>query len=144
MRTFTELDAGALKLARINPQDEQRKAGAFIVEISTMLTMNTNKSLGMQAAQTRLIRAPEVLAMCAFGRSSLYQNIERGLFTRPVAIGRRARAWPLLEVEQINQARIAGLSNERIISLVEYLHAQRARAVDAFVAGASASTTAEQ
>ena len=58
--------------------------------------------------------------------TSIYNAIQAGLFTKPVAIGPRAVAWPDYEVKAITRARIAGQSDEEIRELVNRLHAKRA------------------
>ena len=80
-----------------------------------------------------ILRLP--VAKGPFSRSYFYQRISDGLMTRPVRIGRRAVAWPKLEIDAINRAVIAGRSNDEIRALVKKLEAQRALAdqVDAEV-----------
>ena len=58
--------------------------------------------------------------------TSIYNAIRAGLFTKPVAIGARAKAWPDYEVKAIVRARIAGQTEEQIRELVKRLHAKRA------------------
>ncbi len=58
-------------------------------------------------------------------RSTIYRKIQRGLFTKPVQIGGERVAWPANEVQAINQARIAGKSDEEIKQLVIKLEAAR-------------------
>jgi prophage regulatory protein len=58
-------------------------------------------------------------------RSSLYLDIQQGLFTRPVPIGARAVGWPAHEVAALNAARIAGKTDEEIRALVAKLEAAR-------------------
>jgi prophage regulatory protein len=57
--------------------------------------------------------------------TSVYNNVNAGLFTKPVKIGQRAVGWPLAEVQAINAARIAGKSEAEIRELVNRLHAKR-------------------
>ena len=57
--------------------------------------------------------------------TSIYNAIRAGLFTRPVAIGQRVKAWPDYEVKAIVRARIAGQSDGEIRELVNRLHAKR-------------------
>ena len=57
--------------------------------------------------------------------TSIYNAIRAGLFTKPVAIGQRAKAWPDYEVKALTRARIAGQSDEEIRELVNRLHAKR-------------------
>ena len=72
-----------------------------------------------------LLRRSEVEDATGLSRSTLYQRISQGLFTRPVLIGPRSVAWPALEVEALNYARIAGVSEDAIRALVGRLHAAR-------------------
>lgn len=41
----------------------------------------------------RLLRLPEVLRLCALGRSTLYEKIARGLFPKQVRLGENIVAW---------------------------------------------------
>ena len=74
----------------------------------------------------QILRLPAVKALTG-NRSdaSIYVAIREGLFPRGVAIGQRARGWPAGDVLAINQARIAGKSDDEIRELVTRLHAQR-------------------
>ena len=58
-------------------------------------------------------------------KTSIYNAIRDGLWTKPVAIGQRAKAWPDYEVKAIVRARIAGQSEGEIRELVNRLHAKR-------------------
>ena len=57
--------------------------------------------------------------------TSIYNAIRAGTFTKPVAIGQRAKAWPDYEVKAIFRARIAGQTDDEIRELVKRLHAKR-------------------
>ncbi|HNE72159.1 MAG TPA: transcriptional regulator [Giesbergeria sp.] len=57
--------------------------------------------------------------------TSVYNDIRDGLWTKPVAIGQRAKAWPDYEVKAIVRARIAGQTDDEIRELVSRLHAKR-------------------
>lgn len=63
--------------------------------------------------------------------ASIYTSIKAGLFTKPVLIGDRSVGWPDYEVKAINQARIAGQTEEQIKELVNRLHAKRQELVPA-------------
>lgn len=78
-----------------------------------------------------LLRLPAVLARTGSCRSSHYSRIADGLWTPPVAIGPRARAWPSDEVDLLIGARVAGYSDERIRQLVKQLLVARGSAVKA-------------
>ena len=51
--------------------------------------------------------------------------VERGLLPKAVKISERASAWPELEIDAINRARIAGKSQAEIRELVADLERQR-------------------
>ena len=73
-----------------------------------------------------ILRMPAVKAETGHrSHASIYHAIREGLFTKPVAIGRRAVGWPAEEVRAINAARIAGKSDTEIRSLAERLMAER-------------------
>ena len=61
-------------------------------------------------------------------KSTIYRDIQKGLFTRPVSIGGDRVAWPANEIQAINQARIAGKSDDEIKLLVIELEAFRGSA----------------
>lgn len=73
-----------------------------------------------------ILRMPAVKAETGHrSHASIYNAIRAGLFTRPVQIGERAVGWPRTEVDQINLARIAGMSNTELRQLVALLHEKR-------------------
>ena len=59
-------------------------------------------------------------------KTSTYNRIKNGLFTKAVPIGQRVVGWPDYEVKAIVAAQIAGQTPEQIRGLVDSLHAQRA------------------
>jgi len=74
-----------------------------------------------------LLRLPEVLRARGRSRSSHYGDVGVGLFTRPVSLGANCVGWPEDEVIALNRARIAGMSDEGIRTLVLRLEALRKR-----------------
>jgi prophage regulatory protein len=70
-------------------------------------------------------KLPAVCAATGKSRSTIYEDINRGLFTRPVSLGLRSVAWPQHEVDAINRARMAGAGNDELKALVERLHQER-------------------
>jgi prophage regulatory protein len=44
-------------------------------------------------AQTRLIRLPELLTLVGYGRSTVYEMVDKGTFPAPVRLGPKAIAW---------------------------------------------------
>jgi prophage regulatory protein len=73
-----------------------------------------------------LLRLPRVLDERGVRKTQHYDDIKKGLFPRPIKIGQRASAWKSEEVAAINQARIAGKTDEQIKKLVTELEAARA------------------
>ena len=73
-------------------------------------------------------------------RTSIYNAVQAGLFTKPVPIGSlvgsRAVGWPDYEVETIVAAQVAGQTPEQIRELVDRLHTQRAERFKALLAPA--------
>ena len=65
-----------------------------------------------------ILRIPAVKFESGLSRSTIYQRIAEGLWTKPVSLGARAVGWPSDEVEAINSARIAGKTDEEIRTLV--------------------------
>ena len=72
-----------------------------------------------------LYRRPIVEQATGKSRATIYRDIQRGLFTKPVEIGGSRVAWPANEVEALNKARIAGKSDTEIKALVIELEAAR-------------------
>ena len=65
-----------------------------------------------------LCRRPVVEQAMGKTRSTLYRDIKKGVLTKPVSIGGDRVAWPANEIQAINQARIAGKSDDEIMALV--------------------------
>ena len=72
-----------------------------------------------------LLRRPTVQQLTGDSRTTIYRKIQRKLLTEPVQIGGGRVAWPQSEIVAINQARIAGKSEEQIMALVVELYAMR-------------------
>lgn len=80
----------------------------------------------MKASQSnRIARLPEVQALTGLSRSTIYARIADHLITSPVPLGGQAVGWPIREIEAINEARIAGKTDDEIRVLVEKLSAAR-------------------
>lgn len=63
-------------------------------------------------------------------RTPAYRAMASGLWPRGVKITGRAVAWPEDEVDAVIAARVAGKSEDEIRSLVQRLHAARAKQAD--------------
>lgn len=72
-----------------------------------------------------VIRCPAVTSKSGRSRSSIYEDVARGLLPSPIKIGLRASAWPLHEIDAVIAARIAGKSHDEIRALVRQLMAAR-------------------
>lgn len=84
---------------------------------------------------TQLSRLPAIKTATGRSKSSIYRDINTGLFPKPVIIGATS-AWPANEVQTLIRARVAGWSDDQIRELVSRLHAARAEsAPDMPVAG---------
>jgi prophage regulatory protein len=76
----------------------------------------------------RILRLQPVLDARGKRRSSHYNDVASGLYTRPIKIGLRASGWPETEVAALQDARIAGKSDDEIRALVKQLEAVRTKA----------------
>ena len=79
----------------------------------------------IQSNVNTLHRLPAVIKSTGKPRSTLYRNIKLGLFTKPIKLSERASAWPDREIEALNNARIAGKTDDEIKALVIKLEADR-------------------
>jgi len=78
----------------------------------------------------KMMRRPEVTDSSGDARSTLYLKIAQGLYTHPVKLSSRSSAWPDYEVDLLNKARAAGLSEGEIRQLVTALEALRREWID--------------
>ena len=72
-----------------------------------------------------ILRLPAVKSASGYARSTIYLRIAQRLWTKPVRLGARAVGWPADEVQALNAARIAGMTDDEIRLLVERLEAAR-------------------
>ena len=77
-----------------------------------------------------ILRLPAVQARLGLGRSTIYAHIDDGLCPKPVKLGARAVGWPSSEISAITAARVAGMSDQDIRTLVERLNEARTAALD--------------
>jgi prophage regulatory protein len=78
-----------------------------------------------QQEPVRILRMPAVEQQYGKKRSSIYVDVDRELFPKPVEIGPGCRGWPESEVQAIIFARIQGKTEDEIKRLVGQLHARR-------------------
>lgn len=74
----------------------------------------------------------QLLEYRARSRSSHYRDVHKGLFTKAIKLGPRSVVWPVLELEILTAARVAGCPEKEIKQLVETLHLQRKQAYAEF------------
>lgn len=72
-----------------------------------------------------ILRLPAVKAETGASRSTIYLRIQQGLWPKPVKLGPRSVGWPASEIAALNAARIAGLADSEIRSLVAKLETAR-------------------
>jgi prophage regulatory protein len=79
----------------------------------------------MQTKAQRLLPRPEVCTLMGRSSASLHGDMKRGTFVQPIRTGPNSARWPETEVAAIQQARIAGKSEDQIRELVTKLQAAR-------------------
>ena len=72
-----------------------------------------------------ILRIPAAKAQSGYSRSTIYQRITQGLWTKQVHLGPRCIGWPDYEVDALNAARIAGKTDPQIRALVVELELAR-------------------
>jgi len=75
--------------------------------------------------QNTIIRLPTVIAHTGLSRSTIYLRIKQGSFPAPVSLGARAVGWPSTDIDALNNARIAGKSENEVRALVIDLEKER-------------------
>ncbi|MCH8179781.1 MAG: AlpA family phage regulatory protein [Proteobacteria bacterium] len=78
--------------------------------------------------RVQIVRLPQVLQRRGRGRSAHYEDISKGLFTRPVRIGARAVGWPDYEIDALIAAQVASTPPGSLRQLVKQLEELRATA----------------
>lgn len=73
----------------------------------------------------KLLKLPAVLELTAIARSTHHKRIHEGLMPPPVRLGQNSVAYPEHEITAINNARIAGKTDDEIRELVSRLMADR-------------------
>jgi prophage regulatory protein len=58
----------------------------------------------------RLLRLPEVVAICKRSRTSIYYDVRAGRFPKPVRIGPRAIAWRESDIQRWISEGAAGVA----------------------------------
>lgn len=73
----------------------------------------------------RILRLPAVINVYGKSRSTIYDEINRGLIPPPVSLGGRAIGFVESEIDALIRARIAGKSDDEVRALVADLVARR-------------------
>ena len=72
-----------------------------------------------------ILRRRQVEAATGDKRSTLYLRISQGLLPAPVRLGPRTVGWPAREIVAVNEARIAGATDDEVRALAQRLRAAR-------------------
>ena len=83
--------------------------------------------------RVQIVRLPQVLQRRGRGRSAHYEDISKGLFTRPVRIGARAVGWPDYEIDALIAAQVASSPPGTLRQLVQQLEERRKSVAPSFV-----------
>lgn len=75
-----------------------------------------------------ILRRRQVEAESGYSRSTIYLRMSQGLWPKPISLGPRAVGWPAREVAALNEARIAGKSEDALRALVQKLVSARGEA----------------
>ena len=76
--------------------------------------------------ELKMLRLPKVKEKTGRdANSTIYQDVENELITKPVNIGPRASGWPEHEIDVIVAARISGKSDDEVRQLVKELMGKR-------------------
>ncbi len=80
-----------------------------------------------EAAQApdALLKIETVCALRGVRRTKVYDDMQAGLWPRPIKLSIRCVRWPASECVAINRARIAGQGDDQIRELVKRLEAAR-------------------
>lgn len=72
-----------------------------------------------------ILRLPEVMARTGLSRSTIYLQIQKGIFPSPISLGARAVGWVDCEISALISARVAGKSEDEIRGLVSSMKLER-------------------
>ena len=84
-----------------------------------------NKAITVLNMDDKLLRIKAISKLSGNSRSTIYLRQLQGLWPKPVRLGPRMVAWPASEVQAINDARIAGKTDEEIKVLVKTIEKNR-------------------
>lgn len=76
-------------------------------------------------AEISLQRSTVVSERLGRGRSTLHEDVRRGIMPPPIRVGARWSAWPSDETSEIARARITGFTDDQLRVLVKELLARR-------------------
>ena len=82
------------------------------------------------SGDSTLLRRPAVEALTGLKRAAVYKRIADGFLVPPVKVGARVSGWPAREITVVNEAIIAGKSDDQIRQLVADMVAARTAGVD--------------
>lgn len=77
------------------------------------------------APQDGIARLPEVERLTGLYRSTVYARMADGLFPSSIPLGGARIGWLVREIQAVNQARIAGKTDDQIRELIVRLETER-------------------
>jgi prophage regulatory protein len=109
MRSQTDRESGQHPAAR-NASQRAAQAANLLHEALALLRADATEQLAhpIQRASDRLLRLPEVERLTGLRRSTIYEQMQRGVFPRSVKAGRRTAAWPESAVQSWIADRLNG------------------------------------
>lgn len=114
---------------RVFCTNPSRKWSRFKSAFYTLRTSLKPRRLDQAVVRTglrvQIVRLPQVLQRRGRGRSAHYEDISKGLFTRPVRIGARAVGWPDYEIDALIAAQVASTPPPGLRRLVQQLEERR-------------------
>ncbi|PMO58746.1 hypothetical protein BCT07_10860 [Vibrio breoganii] len=82
--------------------------------------------MNLHATPITIIRLSSVLKATAVSKATLYKQIQAGHFPKPISLGARSVGWVSSEVQEVLKARVKGLDDDKLSSLVSDIHQKRA------------------
>lgn len=109
MRFKTDKESGQQPAARITSQ-RAAQAASLLREALALLGADATEQLAhpIRRAPDRLLRLPEVERLTGLRRSTIYEQMQRGVFPRSGRAGRRSAVWPESAVQSWIADRLNG------------------------------------
>ena len=73
----------------------------------------------------QIMRLQQVIELLRTSRSTVYKQVNKGTFPKPISMGDRAVAWVTSEVNEVINARIKGFTDKQLQQLIVELKTKR-------------------